>query len=69
MMSVLMYVRACPICELSYTVGPHAYHDRDLPLPLPLLLLLESLESLESLGKARVWLPPERLFLRRIGSG
>jgi hypothetical protein len=57
---VLMYVRACPICELSYTVGPHAYHDRDLPLVL---------ESLESLGKARVWLPPERLFLRRIGSG
>lgn len=27
-----MYVRACPKCELSYTVGPQVYHDIQLLL-------------------------------------
>jgi hypothetical protein len=29
--SKLIYVRACPMCDESYTVGPHMYHRTLLP--------------------------------------
>ena len=60
MMSVLMYVLACPICELSYTVGPQAYHDSDCAGDSWLLAGV--------VEKVRVSFPPTRVLRILIGA-